>query len=241
MEFVPTPFRKRDGAGLPLVTPVKRANTAAARPVNVSPQDFDKGSVARSLQGYSLVAIGALSTAQIAEVLKTAARMRELVEKQGGDESLKGRVLASVFYEPSTRTSCSFQAAMLRLGGAVLAVNESSSSVAKGESLEDTVRSVECYADVVVLRHPRAGAAAEAAAAMAKPLLNAGDGVGEHPSQALLDLGGEGGPIHDPGRGARRQRQRGGKVRGGPGCGAAGQGRHDGGRPQEWADSALAG
>merc|ERR1740121_703810 len=114
--------------------------------------------------------------------------MRELVEAQGGDESLKGKVLASVFYEPSTRTNCSFQAAMLRLGGTVIAVNESSSSVAKGETLEDTVRSMECYSDVVVLRHPRAGAAAEAAAAMRKPLLNAGDGVGEHPTQALLDL-----------------------------------------------------
>lgn len=189
MEFVPTPFRKRDGADLPLVTPVKRANTSAARPVNVSPQDLCKGSAACSLlKGRSLVAIGALTTAQIAEVLKTAVRMRELVEAQGGDESLKGKVLASVFYEPSTRTNCSFQAAMLRLGGTVIAVNESSSSVAKGETLEDTVRSMECYSDVVVLRHPRAGAAAEAAAAMTKPLLNAGDGVGEHPSQALLDL-----------------------------------------------------
>mmetsp|Transcript_41120 Transcript_41120/g.107045 ORF Transcript_41120/g.107045 Transcript_41120/m.107045 type:complete len:364 (+) Transcript_41120:72-1163(+) len=188
MEFVPTPFRKRDGAGLPLVTPVKRANTAAARPVNVSPQDFDKGSVARSLQGYSLVAIGALSTAQIAEVLKTAARMRELVEKQGGDESLKGRVLASVFYEPSTRTSCSFQAAMLRLGGAVLTVDASGSASAEGEALEDAARSAECSCDALVLLHPRAGAAAVAAAAMNKPLLNAGDGSGEHPSQALLDL-----------------------------------------------------
>jgi carbamoyl-phosphate synthase/aspartate carbamoyltransferase/dihydroorotase len=187
MELVATPFRKRDGADLPRVTPVKRANISAVKPA--SSQNLDKGDVARSLlQGCSLVAIGALTTAQIAEVLKTAMRMRELVEAQGGDESLKGKVLASVFYEPSTRTNCSFQAAMLRLGGTVVAVNESSSSVAKGETLEDTVRSMECYCDVVVLRHPRAGAAAEAAAAMTKPLLNAGDGVGEHPSQALLDL-----------------------------------------------------
>jgi carbamoyl-phosphate synthase/aspartate carbamoyltransferase/dihydroorotase len=77
---------------------------------------------------------------------------------------------------------------MLRLGGSVMCVNESSSSVAKGETLEDTARCLECYADVIVLRHPRAGAAAEAAAVMKKPLLNAGDGVGEHPTQALLDL-----------------------------------------------------
>jgi aspartate carbamoyltransferase len=77
---------------------------------------------------------------------------------------------------------------MLRLGGNVISVNESSSSVAKGETLADTVRCLECYADVLVLRHPKAGAAAEAATHMSKPLLNAGDGVGEHPSQALLDL-----------------------------------------------------
>merc|ERR1711897_73958 len=111
-----------------------------------------------------------------------------MVAANGGDESLKGKVLATVFYEPSTRTNCSFQAAMLRLGGKVITVNESSSSVAKGETLEDTVRCLECYCDAVVLRHPRAGAAAEAASAMRKPLLNAGDGVGEHPTQALLDL-----------------------------------------------------
>merc|ERR1719333_1938989 len=115
--------------------------------------------------------------------------MRDLVAApQGGDKSLDGKILATVFYEPSTRTSCSFQAAMLRLGGSVITVNESSSSAAKGETLSDTVRSLECYCDAIVLRHPRAGAAAEAAAAMSKPLLNAGDGVGEHPTQALLDL-----------------------------------------------------
>lgn len=138
--------------------------------------------------GKSLVAIDSLSTDQVVEVVKMAGMMQKLVETSGGDESLKGKVLATVFYEPSTRTNCSFQAAMMRLGGSVISVNESSSSVAKGETLSDTVRCMECYCDAVVLRHPRAGAAAEASAAMAKPLLNAGDGVGEHPSQALLDL-----------------------------------------------------
>merc|ERR1719197_1700129 len=99
-----------------------------------------------------------------------AGEMHSLVKCNGGDEPLKGKVLASVFYEPSTRTNCSFQAAMLRLGGNVIAVNESSSSVAKGETLSDTVRCLETYCDVVVLRHPRAGAAKEAADAMSKPL-----------------------------------------------------------------------
>merc|ERR1711988_721174 len=119
---------------------------------------------------------------------RIASQMKGLVLTSGGNDSLKGKILATVFYEPSTRTNCSFQAAMLRLGGSTIQVNESSSSVAKGETLGDTVRCLECYCDAIVLRHPRAGAAAEAAAAMSKPLLNAGDGVGEHPSQALLDL-----------------------------------------------------
>lgn len=150
--------------------------------------ETSKGSVAASLRGTSLVAISAMSTSQIAEVVETASHMQKKVAAHGGDDSLKGKVLATVFYEPSTRTNCSFQAAMLRLGGNVIAVNESSSSAVKGETLSDTMRCLECYCDAVVLRHPRAGAAAEAAAAMKKPLLNAGDGVGEHPSQALLDL-----------------------------------------------------
>merc|ERR1719164_140559 len=110
--------------------------------------------------------------------------MQDLVLRNGGDDSLKGKLLASVFYEPSTRTSCSFQAAMLRLGGGVISVEEASSSAQKGETLSDTMRCLESYCDAVVLRHPRAGAAAEAASALTRPLINAGDGVGEHPTQA---------------------------------------------------------
>ena len=101
---------------------------------------------------------------------------------------LAGRVVALCFLEPSTRTCTSFSAAAQRLGASVVQVNASDSSVAKGETLADTVRTLESYADAVVLRHPRLGAAAEAAAAMRKPLVNAGDGAGEHPTQALLDL-----------------------------------------------------
>jgi len=143
---------------------------------------------AESLRGFSLTAVGALSNDQITEILKMGGEMRNLVETSGGDDFLKGKILATVFYEPSTRTNCSFQAAMMRQGGQVISVNESSSSASKGETLSDTVRCLECYCDAIVLRHPRSGAAAEAAAAMQKPLLNAGDGVGEHPTQALLDL-----------------------------------------------------
>jgi aspartate carbamoyltransferase len=100
----------------------------------------------------------------------------------------QSQLLANVFYEASTRTSCSFAAAAMRLGGNVVPVTGSSSSVTKGESLEDTIRTLACYCDAIVLRHPSVGAAVQAAAASPVPVLNAGDGAGEHPTQALLDL-----------------------------------------------------
>lgn len=114
--------------------------------------------------------------------------------------------MASIFYEVSTRTSCSFSAAMQRLGGAVIEVDSQTSSVQKGETLEganlatscwkifnlitfvDTIVVMSSYSDVVVLRHPESGAAARAAAVSRHPVLNAGDGTGQHPTQALLDI-----------------------------------------------------
>ncbi len=118
-----------------------------------------------------------------------AREMKQLVESKGGDYRLKHRVSANLFYEPSTRTSSSFAAAMYRLGGQVISINDVTySSVSKGETLEDTIRTLEQYADVIVLRHPQVGAAKRAAQASGKAIINAGDGVGEHPTQALLDL-----------------------------------------------------
>ncbi len=112
-----------------------------------------------------------------------------MVRRVGTFDLLKGKILANLFYEPSTRTSASFTSAMERLGGSVIPINEVKySSVSKGESLPDTIRSLECYADVIVLRHPEVGSAAIAAKYARKPVINAGDGVGEHPTQALLDL-----------------------------------------------------
>jgi aspartate carbamoyltransferase catalytic subunit len=106
------------------------------------------------------------------------------------DDRLAHRIMASLFYEPSTRTRLSFEAAMLRLGGSVLGTEAAHtfSSAIKGETLEDTIRMVSTYADVIVLRHDQAGAAARAAAVATVPVVNAGDGPGEHPTQALLDL-----------------------------------------------------
>src|SRR5713101_241488 len=103
---------------------------------------------------------------------------------------LNGQVMAALFYEPSTRTRLSFEAAMLRLGGRTMGTDNARefSSAAKGETLEDTIRIVSGYADVIVLRHNEEGAAKRAAAASTVPVINAGDGKGQHPTQALLDL-----------------------------------------------------
>lgn len=101
----------------------------------------------------------------------------------------RGRILVNLFYEPSTRTSSSFYSAMVRLGGSVIPINNVQySSVAKGETLEDTIRTMQCYADAIVLRHPEHGAAHRAASVASVPIINAGDGDGEHPTQALLDF-----------------------------------------------------
>lgn len=115
--------------------------------------------------------------------------LADTLEKQA-DASLQGKILASLFYEPSTRTRFSFESAMLRLGGEVLATEHAGifSSAAKGETLEDTIRVVNHYADVIVLRHPEEGAARRAADVSNIPVINAGDGAGQHPTQALLDL-----------------------------------------------------
>lgn len=112
----------------------------------------------------------------------------ELEDHRNGD--LHGKILAALFYEPSTRTRFSFESAMMRLGGDVLTAenaNEVSSAV-KGETLEDTIRILDQFADVIVLRHPEIGSAARAAAVSKVPVINAGDGAGQHPTQALLDL-----------------------------------------------------
>ena len=97
--------------------------------------------------------------------------------------------MATFFYEPSTRTRLSFESAMNRLGGSVISVSEAkSSSVAKGETLADTVRMAESYSDVIVIRHPMEGAAKLAARFSSKPIINAGDGSGQHPTQTIMDL-----------------------------------------------------
>ncbi len=141
------------------------------------------------LYGKHILSVLQFSHADLEEIFAVAEEMRTMVKRVGTFDLLKGKVLANLFYEPSTRTSSSFIAAIERLGGSAIPINEVRySSVTKGESLPDTVRTLEAYADVIVLRHPETGAAATAAKYCRKPIVNAGDGSGEHPTQALLDL-----------------------------------------------------
>jgi aspartate carbamoyltransferase catalytic subunit len=113
-----------------------------------------------------------------------------IIANAGGSNRLSGKILATLFFEPSTRTRLSFESAMTRLGGSVLTAENAieTSSWVKGETIEDTARIVESYADAIVMRHPEAGVPARAAAVIDIPVINAGDGAREHPTQALLDL-----------------------------------------------------
>ncbi|MDD8030820.1 MAG: aspartate carbamoyltransferase [Acidobacteriota bacterium] len=139
--------------------------------------------------GKNILSVRQFTRNDLEYIFSVAHEMRVMVERIGTFDLLKGKILANLFYEPSTRTFASFMAAMQRLGGAVIPISEVRySSVAKGESLPDTVRTLAAYADVIVLRHPEVGSSALAAEFAGKPVINAGDGVGEHPTQALLDV-----------------------------------------------------
>ncbi len=118
------------------------------------------------------------------------AREMESVHEQGGNRCLTGKIMASLFYEESTRTRFSFESAMHKLGGSVISTENAKqfSSVSKGETLEDTIRILNGYADIIVLRHYESGSAKRAADISTVPIVNAGDGTGQHPTQAFLDL-----------------------------------------------------
>lgn len=122
-------------------------------------------------------------------LLATAMEMEKIVLQDGGNDLLKRKVMAVLFYEPSTRTRLSFETAMLRLGGQVVtAEGIQFSSLYKGESIEDTILMAAGYADIIAMRHPEAGSADKAARVSPVPFINAGDGPAQHPTQALLDL-----------------------------------------------------
>jgi len=138
-------------------------------------------------RGRDIISIKDFSRDEIDHMLKIAEAMEPLAKK--GSNMLQGKMLATLFFEPSTRTRLSFESAMLRLGGSAIGFAEPKvASVEKGENLADTVRVVESYADVLAVRHPLEGAARVAAEFASVPIINAGSGAEEHPTQALLDL-----------------------------------------------------
>ena len=134
-----------------------------------------------------LIDILDLSTEEIDELISVANDIAAHPEKYS--DACRGKVLATLFFEPSTRTRLSFESAMIHLGGEVLGFSEaSSSSASKGESVSDTVRAVSCYADIIAMRHPKEGAPMVAAMKSGVPIINAGDGGHNHPTQTLTDL-----------------------------------------------------
>lgn len=139
------------------------------------------------LEGRHLIEPMDLTNQELDEIFKLADSIIEDEKSYG--EVCKGKLLASLFYEPSTRTRFSFEAAMYRLGGQVIGFSEpGSSSVTKGESIADTIRTVSCYSDIAVMRHPKEGAPKVASMYSDIPVINAGDGGHQHPTQTLTDL-----------------------------------------------------
>jgi len=142
-----------------------------------------------SLKGKDVISIRDFSKEEIEEILKEAEKMEAALAKNVRLNYLEGKILANLFFEPSTRTRLSFASAMQKLGGSVIGFEDvTTTSIAKGESLIDTVKTVEKYCDLIVIRHPREGSARLAAEISEKPVINAGDGANQHPTQTILDL-----------------------------------------------------
>ena len=164
----------------------RRSNRGTDITLNATSTNYKSG--LRTLE--SCVDSGQFDRAMMEELFIIADEMAEI--KPGSKESkmLQGFLMSTLFYEASTRTRLSFESAMGKLGGGIVSTESAGeySSAAKGETLEDTMRTVESYCDIVVLRHFQAGSAAKAAKVMKAPLINAGDGPGQHPTQALLDV-----------------------------------------------------
>ena len=135
-----------------------------------------------------LITMDDLSNDEILEILDSAERLVPVAKGDVYAPLLQGKVLGNLFFENSTRTRMSFESAMKRLGGEVVNLSSVGSSVAKGETLYDTMQMVDGYSDIAVIRHPRQGAAQYSADAIGIPVLNAGDGAGNHPTQTMLDL-----------------------------------------------------
>lgn len=139
-------------------------------------------------QLYHVLGAKQFSRSDLDQLFELATGMEQVV-RRGGDERCRGRIMTTLFFESSTRTRLSFESAMMRMGGNVIGTENAAqfSSTIKGETLEDTIRIISGYSDVIVMRHTDIGAAERAAKVASIPVINAGDGAGEHPTQALLD------------------------------------------------------
>lgn len=148
-------------------------------------------SIKGDFKGKDIVSLDQFSPRDISVLFKHTKKMKVIAKNAKPSDLLKGNIVTLIFYEPSSRTFGSFGAAIKQLGGATIDIQDPQhfSSVSKGETLEDTIRVFEAYCDAIVIRHPEAGTAIKAAEAVKfVPIINAGDGIGEHPTQALLDL-----------------------------------------------------
>lgn len=145
--------------------------------------------ISGKFKGADILSLDQFSASDIQKVFVTADKLKPLRQKATASTLLSGNIVSLLFYEPSTRTFSSFCAAIKQLGGSTIEIHDvTSSSVAKGETLSDTIHTLQSYSDVIVLRHPEIGSTAAAAKAAHIPIINAGDGTNEHPTQTLLDL-----------------------------------------------------
>lgn len=168
---------------LPLAGSQALQHSLTTHSLTVAPQVFTPLTPHPSFHRRHILSVKQFTHQDIHDLFNIAHEMRLQVERSGTLDILKGKVLCTLFYEPSTRTSSSFDAAMKRCGGEVIQVSAEQSSVTKGETLPDTIRTLGCYADAIVIRHPEVGSAQTAAKFSPVPILNAGDGIGEHPTQ----------------------------------------------------------
>ncbi len=146
--------------------------------------------ISGNFKGKDILSLSQFDPKSLSILFKQTTEFKRLYKNGRVPELLKGNIVTLIFYEPSSRTFGSFSSSIKHLGGQTIAIQDAktASSVAKGETLEDTMRVFQTYSDAIVLRHPETGAAKKAAAVAQIPLINAGDGIGEHPTQALMDL-----------------------------------------------------
>ena len=172
----------------PMMQPISDSAITSLYPAAQMQSSITELIAQSSFKGRHVLSVNQVSREDLHRLFTVASEMRLGVQRHGVLDILQGRVLCTLFYEPSTRTSASFDAAMQRLGGRTVAIATSHSSTQKGESLSDTIRTLGCYGDAIVLRHPDPDSAMIAGKASTVPVINGGNGSIEHPTQAFMDL-----------------------------------------------------